>query len=85
MDEQCLRSVIDEITLEVAQNAAGEQSPEALEEAISACALAHIKRLLADRTFRDALEAEHAIDAIIGGVLKRLQEVAAGGGQIGSG
>jgi hypothetical protein len=84
VSEPRLRSVTDEITLEVANFAEGEQSPETLQHAIADRAFAHIQRLMADRTLIDGPDVDRVVEAIVRGVLNRLNQTAEGGGQIGN-
>jgi NTP pyrophosphatase (non-canonical NTP hydrolase) len=83
MGEKSLRSLVDEITLEVAHAAEGERTAANLQKAIADRAFAHIQQLIVDRTLIDAPDIDRVTEAIVCGVLERLKQIAEGGGQIG--
>jgi len=73
-----LRSAIDEITLAVAHPGKSDLSTEITEQA-----LAYMAKVLPTYRLTDD-EIERVIEAIVKGALKRLEQIAIGGGQIGS-
>ena len=80
MKEQSLRSVIDEITLEVAQYRPAED----LEALIAAKTMDYIAKLCAEQPMLTSREIDRVTSAVIAGVLTRLEQIAISGGQIGS-
>ncbi len=77
--ETNIRSVIDEIALHVAEATKGEHD---LESQIAEKAIAETSRLRDEYALsNEALE--RMAEAIVRGVLKRLQQIAVGGGQVG--
>jgi hypothetical protein len=84
VSELNLRSVIDEIALEVSELAGAEQTPAGLQQAIGDAALKHIKRLIEQCALKDSTEIDRVTEAIVRGVLLRLTQIAEGGGQIGN-
>jgi hypothetical protein len=75
-----LRSVIDQIALEVAE--AGLE-PSGLEKAVSERASAYIKSEIEAGNIKTDEEIDRVLAAIIRGVLERLLQIAESGGQIG--
>jgi hypothetical protein len=75
-----IRPIIDEITLEVAEAIVGEDE---LSTAISDKTKEHITRLRKKHAFSKE-ELDRTVSAIVGGVLKRLNQIAESGGQIGN-
>ena len=73
-----IRSAIDEITLQVAHPGKKDLSAEIGERVV-----AYMSSALPASTLTED-EIERVIDAIVRGVLKRLEQIAIGGGQIGS-
>jgi hypothetical protein len=76
-----LRSVVDEITLEI--TAAGQTASD-IEDAITRRPLAHIQHLIRNGTLIDGPDIDHVVEAILAGVLKQLMQIAESGGQIGT-
>jgi hypothetical protein len=72
-----IRPIIDEITLEVAE------AIVELSTAISDKTKEHITRLRKKHAFSKE-ELDRTVSAIVGGVLKRLNQIAESGGQIGN-
>ncbi len=77
--ETNIRSVIDEIALHVAEATKSEHD---LESQIAEKAIAHTIRLRDEYALSNE-ERERIAEAIVRGVLKRLQQIAESGGQIG--
>jgi hypothetical protein len=73
-----LRSAIDEITLAVAEPGKNDLSTEITEWTVAYLDRVHLTAGLTDD------EVGGLIEAIVKGVLKRLEQIALGGGQIGS-
>ncbi len=78
--EPSLRSVIDELALQVAQSDANTELPELL----SAKTLTYIAKLRKKQPTLTGDEIDRITTVIIEGVLRRLKQIAEGGGQIGS-
>jgi hypothetical protein len=78
-EPETLRSVIDEIALQVAE----VTEHEGLEEAIGERTVAYMTRRFQRGVMSEA-EVDRVIKAIIAGVLERLEQIALGGRQIGS-
>ncbi len=78
--EPNLRSVIDEIALQVAGSNPNTELPERL----SAKTLTYIAKLRKQQPTLTEAEIERITSAIIEGVLQRLKQITEGGGQIGS-
>jgi hypothetical protein len=75
-----IRSIIDEIALQVAEaNDGGDD----LSTDISAKTMEHITRLREEHAFGEE-ELDRIASAIVRGVLKRLNQIAESGGQIGN-
>ncbi len=74
-----LRSVIDEITLAVADKTEGDMTTKIAEEATL-----YIDRLRQEQRMLTDRDIDRIATAIVRGVLKRLLEIASSGGQIGS-
>jgi hypothetical protein len=77
-----LRSIIDSIALEVTE-AGIDGDAESLEQSISERTTAHLLRALKSGAMTKA-GIDRYTPMIIRGVLRRLEEIATGGGQIGS-
>jgi hypothetical protein len=77
-----LSSVIDAIVLEVT-GAGINGDAESLEASIGERTVAHLTRLLEDGAVRKA-DVDSVSPMIIRGVLRRLEQIAVNGGQIGS-
>jgi ribosomal protein L11 methylase PrmA len=75
-----IRSIIDEIALEVAE---ANVSEDDLSTAISDKTMEHITRLREEHAFSEE-ELDRIASAIVRGVLKRLNQIAESGGQIGN-
>ena len=73
-----IREAIDEITLAVAHPGKNDLGTEIEKQAI-----AYMAKVLPTSGLTDD-EIERVIEAIVKGVLKRLEQIAIGGGQIGS-
>jgi hypothetical protein len=73
-----IREAIDEITLTVAHPGKNDLATE-----IEELTVAYMDRVLPTSALTDD-EIERVIEAIVKGVLKRLEQIAIGGGQIGS-
>jgi hypothetical protein len=76
-----IRSIIDEITLQIAQ---ADLTATAIQDAITNQAVAHITKLIDDGALRYEVDIDRVTQAIVRGVLSRLQQIAESGGQIGS-
>jgi len=81
MREENVRSTIDEIALQVAQY----DQAEDLETLIAAKTMDYLARLRAEQPTLTESEMDDIMGAVIRGVLKRLEQIAIGGGQIGNG
>jgi hypothetical protein len=75
-----IRSIIDEIALEVAE---ANESEDDLSTRISDNTMEHIIRLREEHAFSEE-ELDRIASAIVRGVLKRLNQIAESGGQIGN-
>jgi hypothetical protein len=75
-----IRSIIDEIALEVTEAIVGEAE---LSTAISDKTMEHITRLREEHAFSEE-ELDRIARAIVRGVLTRLNQIAESGGQIGN-
>jgi hypothetical protein len=75
-----IRSIIDEIALDVAEP---NESEDDLSTRISDKTMEHITRLREKHAFSEE-ELDRIASAIVGGVLKRLNQIAESGGQIGN-
>jgi hypothetical protein len=75
-----IRSIINEIALQVAE---ANQSEDDLSTAISDKTMEHITRLREEHAFSEE-ELDRIASAIVGGVLKRLNQIAESGGRIGN-
>ncbi len=78
IEPENFRLVIDSIALQVA----GPGTETDLQDAIAQRTIAHITWLLQNRAITQS-DVDRVTEAIIWGVLKRLEEIAFGGGQMG--
>ncbi len=73
------RTIINQTALEVIDVKAGSR-PRIIAERASV----YVKRLRAQQPQLTQAEADKALEGLVSGILRRLEEIASGGGQIGS-
>ena len=79
MDEQSIRSVIDEIALQVA-----DPGQDDLQSVVANKTVEYVTTLRERQPGLSEPELDRIAEAILNGVLKRLVQIAESGGQIGS-